>query len=331
MTSRLKQILKYVISIAIAAGLLYFSFRGVDWGEFAKGIKDCNWAIILLSMSCGAIAFALRGLRWRLLLKPLEPSIRIMSPINAINIGNLTNMAVPYIGEFVRCGFVAKGAKRDIPYDKTLGTIALERVWDLFSLGIIFLIILLFGWDSFGSFFIDKIWAPLCSVSAVKRYILAFAVLLLVAASIAGVIFLKDKNPVFGKIYNFLNGLKEGFMSWLKMKEKVSFLLLTILVWAMYWLQMVLLSRALPCISGMSLMDSLFLMLAGSVASVVPVPGGFGAYHYLMASALSAIFGYSWAIGILYATIAHESQAITMIITGIASYFAETLRKKNKL
>ena len=111
------------------------------------------------------------------------------------------------------------------------------------------------------------------------------------------------------------------------MEKKWAFMLQTALIWAMYWLQIVFLTHALPAAEGMGIVDALFIMLAGSIASFVPVPGGFGAYHYLVALSLSSLYGFSWQMGIVFATIAHESQALTMIITGASSFLRQSLLK----
>ena len=60
---------------------------------------------------------------------------------------------------------------------------------------------------------------------------------------------------------------------------------------------------------------------------MVPVPGGFGAYHYLISLALSTLYGIPAEQGLIWATLSHESQAITQLLAGGASYLAETLRK----
>ena len=41
--NRTKQIIKYVISLALAALLLGVSFREVEWKDFIAGLKDCRW------------------------------------------------------------------------------------------------------------------------------------------------------------------------------------------------------------------------------------------------------------------------------------------------
>ena len=111
------------------------------------------------------------------------------------------------------------------------------------------------------------------------------------------------------------------------MKGWWKFLLYTALIWLMYFLMSYMSLRAVPLLDELSGTDALFLMLAGSLGWVVPVPGGFGAFHYIVALALSTVYNLPFELGIIFATISHESQSLMMAVTGLSSYAAETLRK----
>ena len=76
--------------------------------------------------------------------------------------------------------------------------------------------------------------------------------------------------------------------------------------------------------------DALFLMVAGSLGWLVPVPGGFGAFHFVVSIALSTIYGIPFELGIIFATLSHESQAITMAVCGGGSYLYETLCRRDR-
>ena len=86
--------------------------------------------------------------------------------------------------------------------------------------------------------------------------------------------------------------------------------------------------KALPMDLGLGLADALFIMLVGSVAGIVPVPGGFGAFHYLVALALQTLFAVSFETGIIFATLSHESQAVTMIVCGLLSYARQAFKRR---
>ena len=64
---------RYIISLAVALVLLWFSFRGVKWDDFISGLRSCRWEFILLSMAASIVAFYVRGLRWRELLLQIDP------------------------------------------------------------------------------------------------------------------------------------------------------------------------------------------------------------------------------------------------------------------
>ncbi len=84
---------------------------------------------------------------------------------------------------------------------------------------------------------------------------------------------------------------------------------------------------ALPELDGLNAVDALFLMVAGSLGWLVPVPGGFGAFHFIVSLALSTIYGIPFESGIIFATLSHESQAVTMVLCGGVSYVYETFKK----
>lgn len=332
---KLGKILKYVVSAVLAVTLLYFSFRKVDWAEFWIQLLQCDWILIVCSMFAGAAAFWIRGVRWKQILLPLDPGTRALTAINGVNISNVANMVIPFSGEFVRSGIVTKHSTRDpktgapvVTYDMALGTAALERCWDVLTVIIFLIMLLIFKRDVFGDFLFDKVWAPLVGrFHATAWLILVFSVCFIVFFFWA-VKHFSGRSRICGRIHGVLHRLLEGFSSCFHMKKKGLFFFYTALIWGMYWLQMVFITNAMPAVSGLGLIDALFLMLIGSFASVLPTPGGFGAYHYIVSVAMATIYGFPQAgIGIVYATISHESQAVTMLLTGLGSYISESLRK----
>ena len=80
----------------------------------------------------------------------------------------------------------------------------------------------------------------------------------------------------------------------------------------------------------MDLADALFLSALGNVASVIPVPGGIGAYHYLIMLCLSSLYGFSNESGLLFAMLNHESHAILVLVLGIWSYVMRFIIMKNR-
>lgn len=328
MTKKTKDILKYTLSAVLAIVLLYFSFRGVKWEDFIEGIRTCRWEFILLSMAAGIAAFWFRSIRWRQLLVPIDQNTEKLTTFNAVNIGYIANFVFPRIGEFVRCGVVSRRSKDGkASYDKVLGTVVMERGWDLLSMLVLMVVLLAARWEKFGNFFISQMWEPMAESLDFSIWWIAGGLVGIACATLYVMWRTRDTNAIVKKIWEFLRGLIQGLSSCLKMKDKWSFVFSTALIWGMYWLMAAATMWALPALDQLTITDALFLSLAGSFGWLIPVPGGFGAFHFIVASALQAIYGIPFELGIIFATLSHESQAVTMAVFGGVSYISEAVRK----
>ena len=310
MNDKTFKILRTVFWAVLALVLLWFSFRGVDWAEFWKVIRASRWGYVLLAMAAGALSFVFRALRW-------------------------------HFGEFVRCSYVQS---RRLTSEKALGTVALERAWDILVLLLLIVVLLVFRGAQYGSFFIEKMLnpaverlQPLAShlgigpgwiIAAIIALVLLIGWLIFaLMRRIAGVA-PSSKGSFLSRLSFFFRGFGQGFVSVLKMKGKGWFVLLTALLWIMFLLMSWFIIKALPVDTGLGIVDALFIMVVGSVAGVVPVPGGFGAFHYLVALALETLYAIPFETGIIFATLSHESQAVTTIICGLLSYAHHTLKRR---
>lgn len=328
MNKKISNILKYTLSAAVAGVLLYFSFREVKWEDFMNGIRECRWEFIILSMAAGVAAFWFRGARWRQLILPIDPQTRKITTFNAVNIGYIANFVFPRIGEFVRCGVVTRRSKDGkATYDKVLGTVVLERGWDLLTMIMLLIILLAARWNRFGEFFVREMWEPLSSRINFSLWWIVVILIITISALIITTWHLKNKNSLTNKIFNFFHGLLQGFGSCLKMEHKWRFFGTTIIIWSLYWLMAAATMWSIPALDDLTIIDALFLSLAGSLGWLIPVPGGFGAFHFVVSLALQAIYGIPFELGIIFATLSHESQAITMVLFGGGSYAYEAIVK----
>ena len=325
MDKKAANILKYSLSAALAVLLVWLAFRGVDWKAFWQGLLQTRWAYMALFFVAATLALVFRQVRWRALMLPLDPDLKRISVWDAINVGNLVNVVLPGAGEFVRAGYVS--SKR-MSYDKVIGTIACERLFDVLAIFILIILALILKWESFGTFFVENVWQPMAGrLGGSLGWILAGLALLFVAL-VWAIYRFRRSVPLFGRIAGAFKGLLTGFASIAKMERKWPFLISTVCIWVMYVLTMWCTVRALPALDAMTGVDILFLSAVSNIASVIPVPGGIGAYHYLVALTAQSLFGASWETGILAATLGHEAHAVLIIIVGVISYIRFSLRKR---
>ena len=274
-------------------------------------------------MAAGAFAFWLRGLRWRQLLLPIDPKTKRITTFNGINIGNISNFVFPRIGEFVRCGIITR--RTSVTYDKVLGTVVLERSWELLVMLLMLVITVVAGYERFGNFFVSEIWTPLS-----QKFNMWWVMLIAVTAFATFVFFVwkfRDRSTFCSKITSILKGVLQGFSSCLRMDRKWLFFAYTAFIWMVYWFMAACTVWAAPFLNHLDVADALFLSLVGGLGFAVPVPGGIGAFHFVIGLTLSAVYDVPMETGIIYATISHTSQAITQIIFGAVSYGYEALKR----
>jgi hypothetical protein len=111
------------------------------------------------------------------------------------------------------------------------------------------------------------------------------------------------------------------------MERKWLFFAYTLLIWMVYWLMAAITVWAAPFLDHLTIIDALFLSLVGGLGFAVPVPGGIGAFHFIISLALMGVYDVPMETGIVYATLSHTSQAVTQIIFGLGSYAYEAIRK----
>ena len=318
-TGKAGKIGRSIIFFLLSVVLLYFSFRGVKWGDFTDGLMSCNYAWILVSMAVGVIGFIVRALRWRLLMLPLNGKVSRMEAYNGVTVAYLTNFVFPRAGELARCGVIAQTGK--ISFEGTLGTVVLERTFDLFCLLFWVLFLLVFKWQQFGKFIEETLLEPLFTKIEDNIVYGVVAVVVLLAIVIIPVLLRRklSRFKIFNKLSGVAKGLVKGFLSAFKMKRKWLFLLYTALLWGTYWLTRLTTIYAFPQVHDLTAIDALFLMIVGGLGWAVPVQGGIGAYHLVISMALLGVYGIARQTGIIFATISHESQALVMIICGAVS------------
>ena len=130
------------------------------------------------------------------------------------------------------------------------------------------------------------------------------------------------------RVIGFIQGLVEGLRSIQKVDNKFLFWAYSVGIWTCYTATIVVGFKVVPGLEALGLSEAFYVSVAAGLGYVIPVPGGIGAYHYLVSKALTVI-GYSPELGTAYATIIHSGNSLMFIATGVIGmlilYFA---RKK---
>ena len=324
MSKKILNVLKYILAAALAAVLVYLALREVDWQIFVDALYDTKWLWVAGSLAFALMALLLRSERWRLLMLPINKDIRRKDLWDACNIGNLLSVVVPWVSFLVRCGAVTN---KKTPYDKTVGTILMERAWDMLMVFILIILAIVLNSGEIANWFIDNIAMKIAGRWKVIPILLGAALLL--ALAIYVIFRYRERNAVAGKLAGWISGIFDGFKTFAQTPSKVPFVLLSAGIWVSYFMMCFCVFKAVPALNHLGISDALFISVVGNLSSLLPVPGGFGAYHYFVASALSALYGASWEIGILFATLTHETRSLMLVALGALSLISS--QKKIKL
>lgn len=329
MDNKVKNILKYIFWTAVAAVLVWFCVKSIDWKEFLLALGMCKWEYVAGAFIVGCIFIVIRGVRWHMLIQPLAPSISRKDVINAYGIGFIANMVLPRLGEVVKIGYVVKNAgtdadgKKRLTWDAAIGTYLAEKGIDALVLVTLSVIFLVGTWNrmketmDFGVA-VKIAWAAGgLAVSAIAVIILSYL--------------LRSRGGFFLKVWEFLAGIGRGIMSVGKLEKLWLFMLYTASIWVSFWLTSAMIVWALQdiepftALTGASAFD---LTVSGCLSTLIPVPGGFGAFHGAVATVMQAIYGIPMGSGMIYATLNHETQLLAQAVTGLWCYVSQTFFRK---
>ena len=133
--SPFRRIIRWVLAISLAAGLLWWSVRGTDWRDVGATLSAARWSLIALACAIGSGSFFLRALRWRVLLSARE-RLGAVTVFCATMAGYLCNNLLPgRAGEFVRSVMISRRSSLSKTY--VLTTTLTERLTDAIVLVIV--------------------------------------------------------------------------------------------------------------------------------------------------------------------------------------------------
>lgn len=335
MSRSLNQLLKAVLFLSLAALLLWLSFRGIKFSELWSVLRKANYWWLVPSVIFSLLSFLIRARRWTLLIEPLGYNPGVITAYNSVVIGYFANMIFPRLGEVSKCAALSR--KENIPFDKLVGTMLIERTIDVLTVLVILGATLAAGTTATGSFLSENVFIPAgqkISSSLGSATIVTFITVLLIVTAIVMFFMLREKlsaRPLFKKVYSFSDGLFSGLKSIFRLKRRWEFLFLTILLWVAYFFMSYFPLLCLESTSRLGVGATMFILVIGSFGMAAPVQSGLGAYHWIISRGMLVAYAIPLEEGLTYATLEHESQMILIAIAGAISLYALFGKKGGKV
>lgn len=290
-TRSYRRYVEFGILCLLAALLLWWFGRNLDWDEVRRAVGDSDPYLLAAAILIICLAYLFRAFRWGALLKPLSGA-RLADLFAATTIGFSAVFLVGRAGEFVRPVVLSMRDPRVRP-SASLVTIVVERIYDLTAVALMFAL--------------NLIWfkPPVAlDVSFEQVRIAGFALL---GGIILGIAFLTWFRTRSEMVIEFLERL---FTRWNFIPRRLAQLVLrilqqlaqalrvlvnigelletsgwTVLVWFGIAAANLLVMRAFHLQVGFA--ETIFVLGWALVGSLVPTPGGAaGAFHAATATGL---------------------------------------------
>lgn len=132
---------RWWIGIAISVLFLFLVLRGLDPARFWEALRQANYQWFLPASVFLVVSYALRALRWRLLLDGQVGSLRAFS---VINVGYLLNNVLPFrLSDVARAYLISRGTP--VSGARGLSSVVVERVTDVLAVVVLLAGVLAFA------------------------------------------------------------------------------------------------------------------------------------------------------------------------------------------
>jgi len=293
-----------VFAFALAAVLLYFTLRGLDWASFWETITSGHYAILLLTIPLASINYFIRAVRWRILVNT-DKKVPLLSVFWANMVGYLGNAYLPArAGELIRSAYL--GQKSGAGTSFVFATALVERLLDMIALVLIGCVALLLQSQ------ISALLAEAIKVMAAAG-VIGLAIVIVVPFQEKLIARLVDRLPLPSRVNQKVSEQVERFLVGMRslhnIRRLASFFLLTAVVWLFDGLGNMLGVRIIS--HSLSLGQALILLAALGLSSAIPsTPGYIGVYQFVAVSVLVP-FGFSRPAALAYILI---SQVVGYLI-----------------
>lgn len=302
-------ILKFLAFVGIGVTILYLVYQSQQASYEAKcaldGIpmEDCvlldkviadfrsaNPWWLLLALIAFSLSNLSRAIRWGMLLEPLSHKPRLINTFLTVIINYVANLALPRMGEIVRGATLAR--YEQIPVEKVMGTIVVDRIMDVIYLILFVGLALLLELDVILNFFSQNAGDGEDSGGLLQNPLIqGIGALGIVTLAIVALFHKQIRNSkLYAKVLEILKGFLEGLQTIRQLDRPWLFIFHSTNVWAMYFIMNYFCILSFAPTADLTPLAALMVFVFGAFGIVIPSPGGMGTYHWLAIQAL-ALYG----------------------------------------
>lgn len=323
MKKKILLVIRYIFFLGLGILLAWIPVHNITpakWAEIKIALGQARYFLLLPIIILYLLSHWSRAVRWKIMIGPLGYRPATLNVFFAVMIGYLVNLALPRLGEVVKCSILGRHEK--IPIDQLLGTIIVERVFDLLCLAGVFALAFALQAKDINDYALAQTRA---GTSGWSRHWLLFLVLgLLGTVAVLFTVYRKFKtHRVIRWIEDLLLGMWGGISRVRHMKNKGWFLFHTVFIWSLYFICTRLGLYALKDLDNLGAKETLSVLGVGSIGMIV-TQGGLGAYPLLVQHTLM-FYHIPDVIALAAGNVLWVVPTLMIILVGLLSFFALTL------
>jgi hypothetical protein len=323
MSKTLGNVLKLVISLGLGVFIIWMTTHNLtpkDIADIKSVFSHADYKWVILGPLIGMLSNVVRGERWKLLLNSVGYNPSRTNVISSVYVMYALNLVFPRLGEVTRCTLLYK--TDNIPLDKSIGTMVLERMVDMVTILIVGAILMVFQYQLLIDLFKDKVLSNYAGYID-KLTTGYWGIMLLITATAMGLgalyfLYKLREHHIIGKVWTFIVGIVHGLASILKLDNPLLFIFYSILIWVMYFMMTYLCFQALPETTSMGVLAGMACLFFGGFAYIIS-PGGLGAYPATIGAVL-LLYNVPFNIGFGFGWLAWSVQTAAVIVFGVISF-----------
>jgi glycosyltransferase 2 family protein len=317
-------LIKYLFFLGLGIFLVWWSIHKMgdkNWEECKTALKSARYILFIPVFFILMASHLSRAIRWRILMKPMGYNPSLVNTFFAVMVGYLANLAVPRLGEVLKCTILGKYEK--VPPDKLVGTILVERAIDVVSLLLVFLIAIATQASIIGEYAKKTISTNFLSGNKelmIVKLVILIAMMVIVYFTLK-FIFKKYSDIGFVKKINILfKGVGAGLSSVKNLQNKKAFILHSIFIWCCYAAGTYIGFFVIPQTSGLPIAAA-FPVLAFASIGMIVTPGGIGTYQWFIMEVMF-LYGIEISYGYANGLLQWIAQFFIILIVGFVSLIA---------
>lgn len=274
-------IFKYILFLGVGLFLVWWQFdkmSGAQRQQFSESLKHANYWLILPVIIMAILSHVSRAVRWKILIEPMGYKPTTVNTFFSVMSGYVANTFLPRAGEILKCSLLSRYER--IPINKLIGTILIERAFDLICYIVLVLFTVLIQVDKVSDFVSEKF----SEMAGKQRLFPIWLKLLVVILAIFILVsFLKWVLKKFAHhryiihIKGFHIGFREGLNSIRHLKKRRLFLGHTLFIWVMYLMEINVGFHALSATAHLGFREACSVLSLATLGMIVS-PGGIGAF-----------------------------------------------------